>query len=97
MSYTQGRGYRQYTAWEAQILLQARMQETVDKLALEDQEQYQQWSNHNYCAGCDQRPLRPDLAQLGKYCQTDRQWAAVGAIGHYEGPQKIIPVKTDRR
>lgn len=71
------------------------MEKTLDKESLKDEEQNQQRSDDNDRACCDEGPLGADFAQLRKDCQSDRERATCLAVGHDEGPKKIVPVKTN--
>ena len=73
------------------------MQKTVDELALEDQKEDEEWPDDDHCAGGDERPLRADFAKLREHGETNGEWSTGRAVSHDQGPEKIVPVKTDRR
>jgi len=71
------------------------MQKTFDELALENEEEQQQRTDDDHRASSDQGPLRADFTQLCEHGETNRKWSARLAVRHDEGPQKIVPVKTN--
>lgn len=73
------------------------MEKTLDKKALKDEKEKQQRTDDDDGAGGDEGPLRADFAQLGKDRQPDCERTTRFAVGHDEGPEKIVPVKTDGR
>ena len=70
----------------AASLFQAGMDETLYELALEDEKGDEQGGNNQECGSCQERPLSPNFAELGKTNEASRQGPTFVAIGFHQRP-----------
>jgi len=72
------------------------MHETLDELALEDEEDDEQGGDDQQGGRGQQGPLGADLAQLGEAHQARGQRAGFVAVGDHQRPQEFVPVPGHR-